>query len=202
MNRSGKERNKARWGRRRLAVWSGYAICALLVMASAAPLHPRPTPPTDLEVKAAFALNFIRLVRWPAVPGERDASTLAVCGVAESDFLEAVRKATEGKTVGGRVVKFRVLAVSETDQCRVLIFDGANFGAARSTLSGIRGLPILTVGNGPGFLDAGGMFELVVEERKVRFNAGLEAIRRSGLEVNAKVLYLARNLRPGGGLGF
>jgi hypothetical protein len=43
------------------------------------------------------------------------------------------------------------------------------------------------------------MLELIVQDRKVQFDANLDAVRRSRLEVSAKLLQLSRNLRRGGG---
>jgi hypothetical protein len=155
-------------------------------------------PAGDLEVKAAFVLNFIRLVNWSEVAGEANNRELPVCACSKSDFFTAVRSLASGKPVGNRSIVFRIEPAPDVRRCRVLLVDRAHYQSARQVLGAIRDSPILTVGNGAGLLDDGGMFELIVQDSKVQFDIGLEAIRRSGLDVSARLLHLSRNLRTGG----
>ncbi|MFB3777113.1 MAG: YfiR family protein [Bryobacteraceae bacterium] len=156
------------------------------------------TPPEDeFKLKAAFVLNFIRLVNWASVPGEQGDSRLTVCALGNSDFAAAVRATVTGKTAGNRPISFRFTPNPDPAQCRVLIVDSSQYPIAREALSAVQAAPVLTIGNGPGFLSLGGMFELVVEDRRVLFDAGLDAIRRARLDVSARLLQLSRNLRRG-----
>jgi hypothetical protein len=43
-------------------------------------------------------------------------------------------------------------------------------------------------------MEIGGMFELILENRKIRFDANLNAVRQAGLSMNAYVFQLSRNL--------
>jgi hypothetical protein len=119
---------------------------------------------------------------------------LPVCALANSDFAAAVRQAVAGKTVQNRPIVFRFEANPEPSRCRVLVVDAAEYRTALPALDAVGGAPVLTIGNGPGLIELGGMFELVVEGRKVRFNTNLEAIRRANLQVSANLLQLSRNL--------
>ena len=159
-------------------------------------------PPDELEVKAAFVLNFIRLVGWPSVPEEGNGTELPVCALAKTDFANAVRQAVDGKAVGNRTISFKITPAPEPSRCRALIVDTSQYPMAREVMKAVRDSPVLTVGNGAGLLAIGGMFELVVEDRKVQFDASLEAVRRAKLDVSARLLQLSRNLRKGAGRGF
>jgi hypothetical protein len=53
----------------------------------------------------------------------------------------------------------------------------------------------LTLGEGDGFVDAGGMIGILVVERRVRFDVNLEAARRGGIGLSAQLLRLARQVR-------
>ncbi len=157
---------------------------------------PQSEPAGEFELKAAFVLNFIRLVNWADVPGENSAD-LPVCALANSDFAIAVRQVVTGKTVGNRSISFRLRSNPDPPHCRVLILDAAQYSVAQPALNTIREAPVLTVGNGSGLLRIGGMFELFVQDRRVQFDASLEALRRAGLDVSARLLQLSRNLRKG-----
>lgn len=173
------------------------AACWILAIVSGAvdPLGAqthRP-PPGEMEVKGMFVLNFIRYVTWSSVEGESEGG-LPVCALAKSDFANAVRQAVDGKAVRDRSVLFHFDADPAPARCRVLVVDSSEYGSALAALNAVRDAPVLTIGNGPGLVDLGGMFELVVVDRKVRFNTNLEAIRRARLHVSANLLQLSRNL--------
>ena len=55
-------------------------------------------------------------------------------------------------------------------------------------------MPILTVSDLPGFDRAGGMIELVVRERRLRFEINLDAVRGARLRLDPKLLRLALEL--------
>jgi hypothetical protein len=153
-------------------------------------------PAEQLEIEAAFVLNFIRLVAWVEVPGENGLD-LPVCALSKSDFSDRVRHAVSGKTVGNRSISFRLNPNPDSPHCRVLILDASDYAAGRAALKAVRNAPVLTIGNGEGLLPLGGMFELVVQDRKVQFDANLDAVRQAKLEVSARLLQLSRNLRKG-----
>ncbi|MBC7924614.1 MAG: YfiR family protein [Bryobacteraceae bacterium] len=155
-------------------------------------------PPKELELKAVYVLNFIRLVKWVEIPGE-NVTKLPVCALAKSDFATTVGETVTGKTVGNRVISFRLTPSPDPLLCRVVIVDTASYPVAQPALHAVRDAPVLTIGNGPGLLAMGGMFELIVEDRKVQFDASLDAVRRAKLDVSARLLQLSRNLRKGSG---
>ena len=166
-------------------------LLALLLLG--APVLDSQAPPTELEVKAAFVLNFLRFVSWKPIAGEQTGQ-LPVCALAKSDFASAVEHLVEGKVVQGRTVVFRLDPDPEPDRCRALIVDASHYENAYPALARIAQDPVLTVGNGPGLVDMGGMFDLVVENRKVRFDSSLVAIHKSRLHVPANLLQLSRHV--------
>jgi hypothetical protein len=54
---------------------------------------------------------------------------------------------------------------------------------------------VLTVGEGDGFLDEGGMIAFVIENRRVRFNVDHTAGRKAGFTMSSKLLNVARSVR-------
>lgn len=186
--------------RGRLPWYRTAARAAALALAFAAPTQAAGVP-EELEVKAAFILNFIRLVTWTAERVEKENGELVICALSGSELLIPLRSAAAGRCVAGRAVSVRAERTPDPLRCHALIIDAAQYGstAARLGIAATKEAPVLTVGNGPGFLEMGGMFELAVRDRKVEFEVSLPAVQRSGLEVSARLLLLARNLRGGAG---
>jgi hypothetical protein len=193
--------------RTRSVVINFHGICAvalLLAMASQTALQGENSadlPTSELELKAAFVLNFVRLIKWESVAGEGDNPELSVCALGNSEFGNVVRRVTARKLVGTRSISVKVNLNPDPAHCRVVIVDSAQYPIARQALNAVKNAPVLTIGNGPGLIEMGGMFELIVDGRKVQFDASLEAVRRGGLDVSARLLQLSRNLRKGGNGG-
>jgi hypothetical protein len=158
------------------------------------PLIAENPSPSELEVKAAFVLSVTRFVYWGNVSGENTAD-LPICVLANSEFAEAVRRAVLGKMIGDRSISLRVDPNPDVSRCRVLIVDAVEYPTALPALNAIKNAPVLTIGNGPGLIRLGGMFELFVQNRQVHFDTNLDSIRRAQLDVSSRLLELSRNLR-------
>ena len=61
----------------------------------------------------------------------------------------------------------------------------------------IKTLPVLTVSDGKGFSQAGGIIELYVEGGRMRFAINVDAAERSGLRLSSRLLGLAKVVRDG-----
>ena len=64
-------------------------------------------------------------------------------------------------------------------------------------LGGIKGLPVLTVSDGKGFVEAGGIIELYLEGGRMRFAINVDTAERAGLRLSSRLLRLARVVREG-----
>jgi len=70
-------------------------------------------------------------------------------------------------------------------------------------LAASRGHSILTVGDGREFCERGGMVNLLVESGKVRIELNRSEAERADLQINSKLIQLARDVttRSGGTVG-
>jgi iron complex outermembrane receptor protein len=102
-------------------------------------------------------------------------------------------RALEGKTVQGRAFEVRSApTLPSLGACHLLVLM-ADAPEPRRVLAEAQGT--LTLGEGDGFVDAGGMIGILVVERRVRFDVNLEAARRGGIGLSAQLLRLARQVR-------
>ena len=147
---------------------------------------------SEYEVKAAYLLNFLQYTTWPdAALGDDDPIVLCVLGTDPMGDLLA--RAVAGRRVAGHQVELlAVERVLEVDRCHAGFIAQQNRIAPRVWLERLEGRPVLTIGEGEGFTQDGGMIGLVLEARTVRFEVNLDAVRRSGLELSSRVLRLAR----------
>lgn len=171
----------------------GLAGC-LLVSASARAGPPPAAGENDsareLNLRAAFVFNFARFVEWPreALP---DTGSLRL-GVFAPDRIPAPFAALQGRLVRGHVV--RVVPLGPDDDpsdCHLLYCNDATATQLAVLLGGIRGRPVLAVGEGTDFMDSGGMIELLTRDNRLRFRIRPDAARAVGLRVGASLLQLA-----------
>ena len=59
-------------------------------------------------------------------------------------------------------------------------------------LDSVRGRPVLTVSDGAGFAQAGGMIELFVEGGRMRFAVNLDAVEQAHVRLSSQLLGLAK----------
>jgi hypothetical protein len=153
------------------------------------------------QVKAAYVLNFLRFTEWPAdaaPPAKQDAYVLALVGTRE--FADALRGiAREAEKLGQRPVRVRRLDLDADPQqlAAALARSHAVFVQsdvqrdAKPVLDLCERLPVLTIGDAPGFAAGGGMLGLVPQGPRIVFDANPPAIQAGRLQVSAKVLKLA-----------
>ena len=156
-----------------------------LVIAATTVVRPQDTS-LEYRVKAAYLYNFVKFVEWPASAA---AGPLTICVTGRNPFGPALADTVRGESVDGRPLAVR--AVTEPDaQCQVLFVPRDT--AAAAALQAARGMPVLTVGEAPGFLSQGGVINFVIEGGKVRFDINQDAAMRAELKISSRLLRLAR----------
>lgn len=153
----------------------------------------------EYEVKAAYLYNFAKFVDWPgwAFPDEDAPVVLGVLG--ENPFGGAL-DALAGKAVKGRPLAVRrARRLDDLGPVHVLFIADSERARLPVIFEALRGRPVLTVGEMPGFARQGGMINLISAEGSVRFEINRGETLRAGLEVSSKLLRLATLVDAGGG---
>ena len=166
---------------------------ALAIVASVAFLSvgfAQPVP--DTTVKAAFVARFPEFVEWP--PSDRTPSgALSVCLSPAHPFGTKVAESA-GTVAGGRQISVRTLGRTDVvDGCDVLYVAPADV----SLLHRAQRKPILTVGDQADFCQLGGIINLRVIDRRVRFEVDLAQARQVGLTIDSQLLRLAAAVHGG-----
>lgn len=164
-------------------------LAALLL----APLHDRARAQGgEYRVKAAFLLQFVKFAEWPpaALPAEND--TLTLCVLGENPFGESLDD-LKGKSAGGKRISVRhVPPVQNAKGCHLLFISASEKGRLGPILKAIESVPLLTVGDTEGFAQKGVMINMYLEDERVRFEVNLQAVKRSGVRLDSRLLNLAR----------
>lgn len=154
-------------------------------------LYAAPAPPAPLEyqVKAAYLLNFIKFIEWPAAETE---TPFTICVVGDDPFGTTLDQTVHGENVEGRPIVIQRTGHGLPSGCQMAFISSSELGI--KGLAGGVGPGVLTVGDGANFVKQGGMIGFVLENRRVKFEVNLAAARNAGLKVSARLLTVAKRV--------
>lgn len=147
----------------------------------------RPAPPLEYQVKAAFLLNFTKFIQWPVT---ETTAPFEICIAGNDPFGSFLDQMLAGETYMGRRIVAQRVQGPVPDSCQVVFVDKSEAERRPLLARGARG--VLTVGEAPGFLAAGGMIDFVVVNGRVRFDINQSAAAMAGLQLSSKLLSVAR----------
>ena len=160
---------------------------------------------SEYLIKAGFIYNFANLVQWPASSFAQPDSPIVIVILGEDHFGTTLDRALEGKKVNARsfVIK-RAHSVSELQrtvgaqkECQILYVSSSEMSHLGEAIQMLKGVPVLTIGETPGFAKNGGIINLILEDNKVRFEVNVEAAKAADLNISSRLLALARIVPEG-----
>jgi hypothetical protein len=130
----------------------------------------------EYQVKAAFLFHFAQFVDWPAEAFSSDTSPISYCTLGDDPFQGALDASLSGKMIGTRVIRVQHLKQGQgISGCQILFIGGLEKKRLSSVLAGLKGAPVLTVGDADHFVNEGGVIGFCMEEKKIRFEINLSA---------------------------
>jgi len=149
----------------------------------------------EYQVKAAFLLNFTKFTEWPGSVFPSPTSPFTICIMGTDPFGSSLEQLTRGEAVNGhRIAIERIKRGSRPQACQVLFMSRVEKGSG-AVLADL-GSGVLTVGEGDGFLQDGGMISFVIENRRTRFDVNPTTAEAAGLKLSSRLLSVARLVKP------
>jgi hypothetical protein len=177
------------------------AIAILPILLGAIALNAQNTSGSaEYLIKAGFIYNFANLVQWPSSSFAQPDSPIVIVILGEDHFGTTLDRALDGKKVNARsfVIK-RAKTISELQRtlgpqkdCQILYVSSSEMPHLNDAIQMLRGVPVLTIGETPGFARNGGIINLILEDNKVRFEVNVAAAKEADLNISSRLLALAR----------
>ncbi|MEI7730584.1 MAG: YfiR family protein [Verrucomicrobiota bacterium] len=154
------------------------------------------TPPgrSEYELKAAFLHKFAMFVEWPVQSFDTTNAPIVIGILGRDPFGPKLEAVLASKRVHGRAVEFQRFARVEDvllARCQMLFIASSEQARLPAILEAIKTVPLLTVGDSPGYGETGVMINLVVREQSLRFEINRQSAVRVGLQVSSQLLELA-----------
>jgi len=147
--------------------------------------------PTEYQVKATFLYNFLKFVDWPDDKNMRT-GVINICVIGEDPFGKAIDFMKDETIENRRLAIKRLKTLQHIETCKVVFISMSEQENLNQILKTIKDLNVLTIGDTEGFARKGVIINYYIEENKVRFEINVNALKRSGLRINSKVMKLAR----------
>jgi hypothetical protein len=177
-----------------LRAMAGLAICLCTGGLAAVPT---PAPASERLAEGRISpegliFSVIEYTRWP-VAGKPALLCVTSGGPRGADVVRALQARPPAQRLEAREVEPNR---SPPSACDVLLFEGWDPASLRAVLRAQSDRPVMSIGFGPGFCSDGGILCLALPNATDRhFEINLDAVARSGLRINPRVLQLARPTR-------
>jgi hypothetical protein len=170
-------------------MWAGLA--SSVSFASTA-LAPSPTSP-EYMIKAAYLLNFARLIEWPGDAFATRSSPITIGVLGSDPFGQGLDLTVEGKKISNRQILVKRLQWGQDlRQCQIVFISAADSSRIGELASRVGGLPVLIVSEGTDLAKRGATINFSIEDDRVRFEVNVEAAKRARLNISSQVLRVAR----------
>ena len=148
---------------------------------------------SEYLIKAGFIYNFAKLVGWPGNAFAQPDSPIVIGILGTDPFGGIIDRILADKKVDARrfVIK-RLKWGMEFKDCDILFVGASEAVHLEEIIRAVKGLPILTIGETPGFARRGCIINLIVEDNKVRFEVNLDAAKQADLNISSRLLALAK----------
>ncbi len=166
----------------------GRAVLASLMLLLAAGVARAALP--EYDVKAALLYKVSKFVSWPSTAASGSAFALCVIG---SDPFGASLAGVGVSSIKGRRVKILRYPSPNPDvqRCDVAFISTAESQRLTEVLATLKGRPVLTISDTPGFASRGGMIGLETRVNKIAFEVNVAASKAAGIEISSQLLQLA-----------
>jgi hypothetical protein len=153
-----------------------------------------PTTP-EYRAKASYLAKFPSFVEWPEGALPPEGAPFLLCVFGEYRFGVALAEATRGATVHERRIETRWISKEqELRACQVLFVSRSEQKKYGRVLEAVSGQMVLTVGETPEFLVAGGIVTFSMQQSTLQFEVNLDEANKAHLKISSRLLALARHV--------
>lgn len=155
--------------------------------------------PTEYELKAALLYNFTQFVEWPESAFAAPDSPLVIGILGRDPFGESLDRLVRGEQSRTHpIVVARCRDIEAARNCHILFIAASERDDLQRILTGVRGRPLLTIGDFDGFIRRGGMVRFYSAGKRIRLRVDHDAARAAGFTMSAKLLRVVELSHAGG----
>jgi hypothetical protein len=168
---------------------------ALSLLLSVLPLPAQTLVDAEYRAKANYLVNFPNFVEWPQEAWPPGKGSFLVCVLGQFSFGTVLAEMTRGTRFHDRRLEARwIEKPQELASCQILFISRSEKQRYHQALDVVRSKMVLTVGETPEFLDAGGIVCFSMHGTTLQFDVNLDEANKAHLKFSSKLLALARRV--------
>jgi len=175
---------------KRFVKWSFFYLVIWMACLNIA--HAQSAADEETLLKAAFIYKFTRFIQWP---GDVKNNSLVLCTLGEDKLVSVFDIIADNIDPNKKLFIQAIHDNVSIDNCQILYIAASERGSFRSLGAITLNQAILTISELPGFMQAGGMIELIHKDNKIRFEINLDVAHLNGLDISSDLLKLARRVK-------
>jgi len=160
---------------------------------------------SEYLVKAGFIYNFAKFVEWPSAAFSQADSPIVIGVLGTDPFGGVLDHLVEDKKIGQRGFVVRRYKwgkdLKDLKDCKILFVSASEKAHIDEIVQLLKGQPILTIGETPGFAERGGVIRFTLEDNRVRFEVNVDAAHKADLNISSRLLTLAKIIPQTAGSG-
>jgi hypothetical protein len=154
------------------------------------------TAASEYQIKAALVYNLTKFTVWPTNAFASADAPIIVGILGDDPFGRTLDDALDGEACDGHPIKVeRLKSDEELKACHILFISKSEKIRLKPILSAVSDRPILTIGDTEGFGQTGGMVNLLLVDKSIRFEINAGAAQQSGVKISSKLLNLPKAIK-------
>ena len=143
----------------------------------------------EYALKTAFLYRSLHYIEWPADPADEEANQISICITSDDDFSNTLKSLHQQKIDLSTIVVKTFEHYEEMRDCNVVYISKHTVERVIELFSGTN---VLTVGDYPGFIEAGGILNFPLRKNKVSLEINHNEAIQHNLKISAKLLRIAK----------
>jgi hypothetical protein len=144
-------------------------------------------------LKLAYIYNVTKFVEWPPEMFSSSSAPLVICIVGRDPFPVDAEHELRSRMTRGRPIDIRKITVKDNSGvCHVVFISDAEQKNTAGILTSAENTSVLTIGESEGFVEQGGIVNLVIQNTKIHFEINTGAAERKHLIISSRLLALAK----------
>jgi hypothetical protein len=152
---------------------------------------------SEYKIKAVYLYNFILFVEWPKPAEDAKEKKEFILGIIGKDPFGKSFREVENRIIkpkGKKLVIKRLSAYHkkiDLEKCDMLFICRSERHNINKILSRLKGRPVLTTADTKGFLEKGGMINLLKRGKYVKWEINQKPAKGAGLRISSQLLRTA-----------
>ncbi len=175
--------------------WRTLAVATAFAFLISSSLLAQSSTSPEYRTKAHFLANFANFVAWPETAFASSQSSILLCVRGDFAFGTSLAEFTRGVSVHGRSMEVRWVRKDEDlRSCHIVFVSHSEAKRYARLLQTLHAASVLTVGETPDFLAAGGAVAFSFRQDALQFEIDLVHANKAHLRISSHLLALARRV--------